>query len=96
MTVSFHPLAELELNDAALFYETAAPGLGLAFILEVEHALDQIVSYPTSSPTIQAAVRKKTLLRFPYNILYSVDNTTVRVLAIASQRRRPSYWTGRS
>ena len=76
-------------------YETAAQGLGVAFIAEIERALDHIAAYPTSSPAIHVAVRKKTLLRFPYNILYSVDSTTIRILAIANQRRRPSYWTGR-
>ncbi|MEX1276537.1 MAG: type II toxin-antitoxin system RelE/ParE family toxin [Bacteroidota bacterium] len=95
MTVSFHPTAELELKEAAFFYEAAAHGLGQAFIAEVERALDQIAAYPTSSPAIQGVVRKKTLLRFPYSILYSTDAAIVRVLAIANQRRRPFYWTGR-
>lgn len=35
--VSFHQLAERELNDAALYYERESPGLGSKFLSEVEH-----------------------------------------------------------
>ena len=36
---SYHPLAERELNDAIRFYELESPGLGLAFLTEVERVL---------------------------------------------------------
>ena len=32
--VSFHPLAEQELNDAASYYNAAGPGLGATFLDE--------------------------------------------------------------
>ena len=34
--VSFHELAERELNDAALYYEQESTGLGVKFLDEVE------------------------------------------------------------
>jgi len=34
--VSFHELAEFELNDAAIFFEIKREGLGLRFLLVVE------------------------------------------------------------
>ena len=37
-TVSFHALAERELNDAAQFYESHSSGLGTAFSSQAAHA----------------------------------------------------------
>jgi hypothetical protein len=34
--VSFHRLAERELNDAALYYERESPGLGVSFLDDIE------------------------------------------------------------
>ena len=36
MIVSFHPLAERELNDAAQYYEMESRDLGSAFLAEIE------------------------------------------------------------
>ena len=41
-TVSFHPLAEQELIEAANYYDAASPGLGAAFLDAVERAVNQI------------------------------------------------------
>ena len=37
--VSFHELAEFELNDAAVFFEIKREGLGLRFLSAVEAAV---------------------------------------------------------
>ena len=39
--VSFHQLAELELNDARVFFENERKGLGLHFLSAVEAAVAQ-------------------------------------------------------
>jgi hypothetical protein len=41
--VSFHRLAERELNDAALYYERESPGLGVRFLDEIQRYIDAIV-----------------------------------------------------
>ncbi len=40
--VSFHELAERELNDAALYYEQENAGLGFKFLEEVERYIGAI------------------------------------------------------
>ena len=47
---SFHPIAEQELNEAAAYYEAESHGLGVAFLREVEHAIQQVLEYPESAP----------------------------------------------
>ena len=93
--LSIHEAAERELNDAANFYNYEEPNLGIIFLDEVEKAIEQISLHPQSSPLINVAVRCKLLRRFPYSILYSIKPNEIRILAIASQKRRPFYWRGR-
>lgn len=93
--VSFHELAELELNDAAIFFEGETEGLGLRFLTAVESAVGHIQQHPEASPIIDQDVRCKVLRRFPYSIMYSIKPDRIRILAIANQKRRPFYWRGR-
>ena len=94
-SVSFHELAEVELNEAAQYYESEVTGLGVAFLAEVERSIKQMRDHPEAAPFILKFVRRKLLRRFPYSIMYSVIDNTVRILAIANQKRRPFYWRGR-
>ena len=94
--VSFHRLAERELNDAALYYERERPGLGTIFLNEVEHYIQAIVQNPNAGVKIRGIVRRRLLRRFPYGILYSVNAENIRILAIMNLKRRPTYWADRS
>jgi plasmid stabilization system protein ParE len=91
----FHRLAELELNEAIEYYELERPGLGAAFLNEVERCVRSISEHPEAGPVIRADVRRRLLRRFPYGLLYSVKSDGIRILAVMNLKRRPSYWVGR-
>ena len=80
---SIHEDAESELSAAANYYESQSPGLGGAYIEEFERAVHQILTYPFSCQLVNRTVRRKVLRRFPYNIMYSRNADTIRILAIA-------------
>ncbi len=90
--ISFHEVAELEIIDAVSFFESDQSPLGSALIDEIERAVDQILLFPASCPLVNRTVRRKVLRRFPYDIMYSIKPEKIRILAFASQRRRPFYW----
>ena len=94
--VSFHELAERELNDAALYYETESAGLGVRFLDEVERYVGAIIRNPSAGKKIRAQIRRRILRSFPYGILYSARDDGIRILAIMNLKRRPMYWVGRS
>jgi toxin ParE1/3/4 len=94
--VSFHELAERELNDAALYYEQENAGLGIKFIDEIERYIGAIIKNPNAGKKVRGQVRRRILRTFPYGILYSVKDDGIRVLAIMNLKRRPLYWVGRS
>jgi toxin ParE1/3/4 len=91
----FHPDAEVEITEAAQYYEVHKPGLGSDLIGEVERALDQILTNPEASQRIGRRVRRKILWRFPYNLIYAVYPDRIRIVACAHQKRRPFYWRKR-
>lgn len=91
-SVSFHELADVELNEAAQYYDSEVTGLGVAFLAEVERSIKHIRDRPEAAPLIMKFIRRKLLRRFPFSIMYSVVDDTILILAIANQKRRPFYW----
>lgn len=90
-----HELAEHELNEAAQYYDLEEPGLGSAFLDEVERCLQSIAEHPEAGAILQDAIRRRLLRRFPYALLYKIKPTGIRILAVMNLRRRPTYWSGR-
>lgn len=69
--------------------------LGSDLLGEVERALDQILTNPEGAQRIGRRVRRKSLWRFPYNLVYAVYPERIRIVAFAHQKRRPFYWRKR-
>lgn len=93
---TFHQSAELELVDAARYYEARSQGLGRAFLAEVDRAVVQVLTLPLAGEAVLGEVRRKMLRRFPYSLFYAVEPDRVVFLAVAHQKRRPLYWSGRT
>jgi toxin ParE1/3/4 len=95
LPVIFHEFAQSELNEAAAYYAQARPGLGEAFIVEVEQAVAALAASPHAGAEVESGVRWWFVKRFPYSVLYRLHDDQIRILAIAHQKRRPFYWGGR-
>jgi plasmid stabilization system protein ParE len=93
--IVFHPDAESEITDAARYYELRQVGLGSGLLGEVEQALAFISTDPEVAPRIGSRLRKKSLWRFPYHLIYAVSPDRIRIVAFAHQKRRPFYWQKR-
>lgn len=97
MKVTVQPAAATELREAAKFYaERADQALGLALIAEFERALSFLSINPELGAVWRGSARRFPLRRFPYNLVYQIKPDELRVIALAHQRRRPSYWKNRS
>ena len=91
----FHRLAELELNEAAGYYEREQPGLGSAFLRAIEQCLAKIGEYPESGRLVLGDVRRRLVRQFPYAVLYRITPDALRILACMHLSRRPFYWADR-
>ena len=91
----FLPEADEEFREAARYYESEAPGLGIAFITEVHSAVASVLANPYAAAAAGSGIRQRVLHRFPYNVLYAVEKDTIVIVAVAHQKRRPGYWKAR-
>jgi plasmid stabilization system protein ParE len=96
MRVIFAGIARQELEDAVCFYEREYSGLGRRFKEEVRKAALRLAEYPKAWSIERGEVRKCLLHKFPYKLLYSVEEDHILVIAIAHQHRKPDYWVDRN
>jgi len=95
MTFAFHPDAKAEFFAAINYYENVEAGLGFDFSVETFSAVQNIVDYPTAWPILEGDVRRCLINRFPYGVLYSIEQDEVYILAVMHLHRDPDYWKGR-
>lgn len=74
MTVRLLEIAEIELDQAVHWYGEQEPGLGEAFLIEVLSTADRIARFPGAWHPLGDGVRRCRLSRFPYGLIYAVDN----------------------
>lgn len=93
--VKFHPQAESELAESAVFYNDRLPGLGDDFLKAVKLASRQIQADPLRRPLRRDGTRKVTLPRFPHAVVYRDAPEQILIVAVAHGARRPGYWQNR-
>jgi len=64
MRLEFHPEAELELIEAAVYYDKQVPGLGERFESEIRYATDLLLDQPEIGLPADPDLRKFVLTRF--------------------------------
>jgi len=92
---TWHPLAKRELFESIDFYEDRVSGLGEIFLTAIEDAVAQARRHPRSSPLVFREIRRRGLRRFPYSVVYRLEEDRIFILAVAHQKRRPRYWARR-
>ncbi len=95
MKVRLDLAAEVEIRQAALFYEDCRGGLGNEFLDAIEAALDQIQQHPTVWRILKGRFRRYLLQRFPYGVIYTIEGNVVYVAAVMHLKRKPGYWVSR-
>lgn len=91
-----HRLAELEIREAAAYYELQRAGLGEAFLVAIREEFEFLMHHPESCPTLDHGIRRGVLRAFPYSIFDRLDAERIFILAVAHQSREPHYWVRRN
>jgi plasmid stabilization system protein ParE len=95
MKLAFSELARDELAEAKRYYNQQQPGLGEQFQHEAEIAAKRILEHPLAWQFEHAPFRRFLLDRFPYKMLYIVEDDNILVIAVSHQHRQPDYWVDR-
>jgi len=86
------PEAQININEAAVWYEQRETGLGQRFVDEIRQSLKSISMLPLRFPVIENGVRRLLLSRFPYAVYFLVESDRVVIIAVLHQHRAPETW----
>ena len=92
MNSAFHPEAKAEFLAAVDFYNESAQGLGGEFAAEVNAAVELIEAFPKTWPEVAFEIHRCLVRRFPYALLYAIENDLIMIYAVMHTKRDPDYW----
>ena len=94
--VHLRPDAELDIEEAAGWYEMQRKGLGEKFLDEVVGALKKISANPFMYAVVHRNTRRVIIHRFPFAIYYRIEERSLIVVAIMHGSRHPKRWQKRT
>jgi plasmid stabilization system protein ParE len=83
--------AILDILDAVEWYEDKRVGLGNEFALEVDICINRISNNPKNYSFINKNYRRLKTNRFPYLIIYEIEQGTVVINSVLHAKRRGRY-----
>lgn len=95
MKIVYSSIAELEANQAALYYETQQTYLGDEFLNELEESLHFIQENPKIGTNVEKNICKWCMSKFPYLIVYEISEFSIQVIAVFHSKRNPLFWMKR-
>lgn|GEM_PF-2954675 len=101
MKLDLHRGIEADLIEVQQELFEARPGWDVLFVEDFSLLLDRIQSAPLACERlhlkeVKAHLRRAHFGRFPYTIVYRVDEAGVFVLSVHHQRRKPGHWAHRA
>ncbi len=93
MKINFAAAAEHELTDAIDYYNDQLEGLGFVFAAEVKKSLSLIEKHPHAWPAMSEQWRRHRLPKFPYGLVYGVNEETITIVAVMHLAQDPTKWT---
>jgi toxin ParE1/3/4 len=96
MRYVFHPEALTEYAETVEYYAGQRADLAQAFINAIEDTIYRIREAPTRWRIIDEDVRRCLTRKFPYEILYTIEQDYILILAVMHYSREPGYWKNRN
>ncbi len=95
MNIRFLTMAETEVDNAVSWYQEQTEDQSLNFLNELDRAVQVVRAYPHLAAEIEPDIRRFLLHRFPYSLIYGIEEDTIVVIAVAHDHREPGYWSDR-
>jgi len=91
-----NPEAELDINEARQWYEAERIGLGDELIDAVDEVLARVQRAPRLYAKVFQELRLALVRRFPYAVVYRIDDDQITVVAVYHMHRDPRGWQSRA
>jgi plasmid stabilization system protein ParE len=85
--VIVRPNAEVDLSEAARWYESQRQHLGGQFLDEMSRAISSLANSPDRRPEYYLGFRRMQTSRFPYKIFYRIEGSDVVVVRVLHAKR---------
>lgn len=95
-SISIRSDAEIDIEDAAIWYEQQRKGLGNDFLDEVQNAIRKMSENPYLYPIVHRNTRRTLIRRFPFAIYYLIEQDSLVVVAVMHGSRHPKRWQQRT
>lgn len=95
-TVHIRPDAEMDIEEAAIWYEKQRKGLGDEFLDEVLNAVKVISENPYIYAVVLRQTRRALIHRFPFALYYRIEEDSLVVVAVIHGSRHPKRWQTRT
>lgn len=96
LPITIHPDAQAEFDEAYDWFESHWPDSGDKFAESIREVCRRIAANPRMHGVIKTGVRRATVPRFRYYVIYYRERThDVEVLSVFHTSRDPSVWQDR-
>ena len=93
--VVLRPEATKDAAEAIGYFDALRPGLGQAFLIQVQDVLLRISGMPEIHGIVWRNVRAARLRRFTYVVYYRVHEDRLEVLVVVQGNRDAAVWQSR-
>jgi hypothetical protein len=90
-----HPKLADDIRHAAMHYAEISERVLSSFWLEPESVITSIERNPRSHHYDPCGLRRADMKKFPYHLLYDIDDDTVFMVVSKHDRRHPAFGTAR-
>ncbi|MBB5040498.1 type II toxin-antitoxin system RelE/ParE family toxin [Prosthecobacter dejongeii] len=95
MEIIRHPKLAEDIRDAALHYAEISERVLAAYWSELDSVLASVKRNPRSHHYDSCGLRRASLRKFPYHLLYEVDDDAIYLVVLRHDKRHPDYGVDR-
>ena len=88
-SVRYKPAAAAEVANAIAWYNQSEVNQAEAFVRDLERTEAHLSAHPELYQRVEDEIRRAVLRRFPYSLLYVIEQELVVVLACMHQHQKP-------
>jgi len=92
MEIVYSQGAQEDIRKTIQYYEAEVEGLGKDFWEIVEQSAEKLLAFPLSSQYFREPYRRFLIRRFPYGIVYRIDNNRIFIAVVMLLKRAPYFW----
>jgi len=93
--VRFFDEAAEEVEQQRAWYRERSEIAEASFLHELDHAITVVTEAPQRWPQYIGGTRRYVFRKFPFSLVYFVEDETVVIAAVEAELKEPGYWTDR-